>query len=343
MATKGRTNNGKLAFALGGLGGANSHGVGFLRAANEVGIQPNLISCTSGMIVWTAHYLAGHDLDAMLRAEIDEDTRFAPPFQDLNSIVIGALGLPGIFRPAYREYFQRWLQPLSGFSFEEWANRALPAQWWVPTRSDADFDWIAETLNDATVPVFFNSLKPAEGIEYLYINEAARKALDVQYDDTHEVSVFKPITAGAVKAALWLYQYGFDEPVDGDYFVDGAYHRQFIIRELCDADVIFVPRPEPYKWLGHLPRNYFEAQDFTTQLLFNASYAGETNKVRLINKCLAEGTISPERYHPIDLVEVNTDTQIGYFDYFVEKEQVYLASYEKALEVLKPYRKRRVA
>ena len=46
-----------VAFALGGLGGSNSHGVGFLAAAQEAKVNPALISCTSGQIHWVAAFL----------------------------------------------------------------------------------------------------------------------------------------------------------------------------------------------------------------------------------------------------------------------------------------------
>ena len=46
-----------IAFALGGLGGFNAHGVGFLKAALDKGIEPQLISCSSGQIYWTWRYL----------------------------------------------------------------------------------------------------------------------------------------------------------------------------------------------------------------------------------------------------------------------------------------------
>jgi hypothetical protein len=52
----------KVAFALGGLGGFNGHGVGFLQAARELGVKPAIITCTSGMIGWTAEWLDNQDL-----------------------------------------------------------------------------------------------------------------------------------------------------------------------------------------------------------------------------------------------------------------------------------------
>src|SRR4051812_8952853 len=61
-----------VGFALGGLGGGNAFGAGFLAAARERRIRPSAISCTSGMIVWTAHFLAGDDLREKLREHLAE-------------------------------------------------------------------------------------------------------------------------------------------------------------------------------------------------------------------------------------------------------------------------------
>ncbi len=47
----------RIAFALGGLAGHNAHGAGFLHAALTRGIDPDVISCTSGQIYWVYQYL----------------------------------------------------------------------------------------------------------------------------------------------------------------------------------------------------------------------------------------------------------------------------------------------
>ena len=50
-------NDVRVAFALGGLAGNNAHGAGFLQAALDENVRPNLISCTTGQILWVARYL----------------------------------------------------------------------------------------------------------------------------------------------------------------------------------------------------------------------------------------------------------------------------------------------
>ena len=51
------------AFALAGLGGFNAHGAGFLTAASECGVVPDLVTATSGQIVVLADWLRGKDLE----------------------------------------------------------------------------------------------------------------------------------------------------------------------------------------------------------------------------------------------------------------------------------------
>lgn len=51
----------RIAFALGGLAGNNAHGAGFLQAALEESIEPDMISCTSGQLLWVWHYLKQHE------------------------------------------------------------------------------------------------------------------------------------------------------------------------------------------------------------------------------------------------------------------------------------------
>jgi hypothetical protein len=54
------------AFALAGLGGFNAHGAGFLVAASDCGVVPNLVTATSGQIVVLADWLQGDNLENLL-------------------------------------------------------------------------------------------------------------------------------------------------------------------------------------------------------------------------------------------------------------------------------------
>lgn len=48
-----------IAFALAGLGGFNAHGAGFLAAASDCEVVPDLITATSGQIVVLSDWLQG--------------------------------------------------------------------------------------------------------------------------------------------------------------------------------------------------------------------------------------------------------------------------------------------
>ena len=104
----------RLAFALAGLGGFNAHGAGFLQAARDNEIEPDLVTATSGQIVVLAAYLKGaKDLKKGLIDKALEDNPLA-------QLQIAFLGYPGVFEPAVAEAVARILTPplsLNGHRF----------------------------------------------------------------------------------------------------------------------------------------------------------------------------------------------------------------------------------
>ena len=90
----------RLAFALAGLGGFNAHGAGFLTAAREFGVKPDLVTATSGQIIVLGEWLRGTDLKNFL---IDT-SRFQGP---IGTLLTACVGDPGIFRAAVPEYWRR--------------------------------------------------------------------------------------------------------------------------------------------------------------------------------------------------------------------------------------------
>jgi hypothetical protein len=130
------------AFALAGLGGFNAHGAGFLAAASDCGVVPNLVTATSGQIVVLADWLQGDNLEKLL---IDPELEH----NALAQLAVTLSGDPGVFRPAYLEAIKRWWTPPWGNSLAEGLfNRLFPAQLYVPTRKPADFTTIARVFND---------------------------------------------------------------------------------------------------------------------------------------------------------------------------------------------------
>lgn len=335
----GRGEGGRIAFALGGLGGGNAFGAGFLAAARERSIRPHAITCTSGMIVWTAHFLAGDDLREKLRAHIAEMPK-APDSLPFGNQLMLAKGLPGVFRPATQEYWERW-SFLSPFTEpKDWADRLLPAQTWVPTRTPAYFAFIAETLAASEVAILFNAFCPPSGQEVLFLNDAACGMLGVSYFDQTPETLYMPISAEGVEAALHLYSYGYERTYFDMHLIDGAYHRQFILNELIDltapvrAETIWVVRPQNSRWMGEMPKNYFEQRHMETEIGMNSSYSMQVARVDRINRALREGKLSDPAIRPIRLEPFQFTGKREFSDYFIESEEVFNSAYHRALDQL---------
>jgi hypothetical protein len=213
-----------------------------------------------------------------------------------------------------------------------------------PDFSQEFFDNISATFNCSEIGIVFNSYQPAPGectpgpVEYIHLNEAARKQLGRQYGTPASYrahTTYAKITPDAVRSALWLYLYGFDE---ADKRLDGAYYREMILSELCapTIDRIFAVRPLNAEWKGPLPSTFPAGKDLETEVSFNGAYIGERDKIDLMNKVGSEmrdileqltktGVPVPsqlrdklDKYHQIDVIDVDIETQRGYFDYVFE-------------------------
>jgi hypothetical protein len=202
------------AFALAGLGGFNAHGAGFLTAASDFGVVPDLVTATSGQIVVLADWLQGKNLEKLL---IDPELEH----NALAQLAITFLGDPGVFRPAYLEAIKRWWTPLWGTNLAEGLfNRLFPAQLYVPTRNPADFATIARVFNNEAkidgqkIGVVFNAYNLNTGKAVLYGNDEARKhwpsqksippASNAEASNGEASSAepeLQPITAEAVESA----------------------------------------------------------------------------------------------------------------------------------------------
>ncbi|MEI7607763.1 MAG: hypothetical protein WCJ64_10305 [Rhodospirillaceae bacterium] len=346
-----------VAFALGGLGGSNSHGVGFLAAALEAKVKPALISCTSGQIHWVAAFLGEKNLKEMLQKQIKEMPRLPPPFAELSGVPLAIKGMQGVFKPAYlQQMIENMVKP--PLSKEELMNRLFPAQTMIPTRDPGWFKEISDTFNKSEVAIFFNSVNPSTGVEYVHMNDKAHEFMAKGYreigDDqmANRISqkdaniIFKtrqlrPITPEYVEAALWLMQYGFVKKFHGEHLLDGAYRRQMIVRELTGSDTIFIVRPQSYHWQGDLPKNYFEMEDFKIEMLFNGSYGGEVSTIRLMNYLHKVGALNHKTFKPTELIEIEISVNRGFFDYFFESEDVYEESRRRSLAHFADWRKAR--
>jgi hypothetical protein len=332
------------AFALAGLGGFNAHGAGFLAAASKRQVVPDIITATSGQIVVVSDWLQGKNLETAL---VDPELAKSP----LAQLAVALYGESGIFQPAYRDAIMRWWTPLRSTEnpLEALLDRLLPAQVYVPTRDPADFELIADTLNnnarihDKAVGVVFNAYNLKSGTAALFGNDQARRlwpkekaipeatqSVGVGSRDTgaNEIDLL-PITPDAVRSALWLSLYGFDH-LPQPHLIDGAYHRSCIVAELHEFDKVFVARPLAEGWLGRPPGNWFEVQDWQTEMWFSVGYKAEVDTLHSINGLVLQGYL-PKKYKLVDLIEVTPKTPAGFFNYFIERKQIYLRAYHEAI------------
>lgn len=309
--------------ALGGIGGFNAHDAGVLKALYDSALVPDIITCTSGAIFWTHEFLVRPE---QIREEVE---RQAEAVEGANALAVALLGDPQIFAPAYRQYWARWLQPWKTWSWKELLDRLLPAQIYEPKRRPQDFAAMADVFNHSMIPIVFNAFAISRGRELLFCNPAAFDFLGVAAGHSGSALLFedeitteyRTIDAGAVEAALWLVLYGLEHQYEGEIVVDGAYHRQLIISELSMCDIVYAVKPQNDAWHGAPPSNYFEVQDFNTEMWFNSSFAAEVASLRRMGRPGAR------------LERITMDKPLGFFNFFVEKLANYTDGYEKAKKI----------
>lgn len=328
----------KIAFALGGLSGNNAHGAGFLQAAIETGIEPGMISFSSGQVLWVFRYLQEKkqkEHEPNLRKLLEEDIKKIASTKnyDVDTALLFLFGKSDVYRPAFPEFFTDLLS--NGVHFfssilDKWPRafvtkeflESVPARLLVPQFPDSFFENISKAFNDeSSVGIMFNSFDPVAGTELVYLNETAENLEAASKSKYRWRTDYCKITPGAVRDAIRLYEYGFG----GDYcrHLDGAYYRQIMLSELASATDIFVARPINYQWIGsRLPTGLAGVEDLKTKVGFNGSYAGERDKINLINKLIDDEVLGAP-YKKINLIEIEMGLQRGYFDYIYESLEVF--------------------
>jgi hypothetical protein len=79
-----------------------------------------------------------------------------------------------------------------------------------------------------------------------------------------------------------------------------------------------------------LPENYFDVQDWNTEMWFSVGYKAEVDAMKRINSLIESGFITDRKYKLVDLLEVEPKTPAGYFNYFVERDSVFEDARRKA-------------
>lgn len=356
-----------IAFALGGLAGNNAHGAGFLQAALDEGVKPRMISCTSGQIRWAYEFLRdpaerGGDLRT-LQAEAIQ--RAGPTGnKTLDSMFRMVFGIPGVMKIDWAGYLGDWAENAAAtlhrflrargdvVPYQE-VLRTWPCRYFEPTPEPGLFERISTLFNGChDVGIVFNSFNPVEGVENVYLNDAAREMLSGRKRGSkyapgsrssyRERTVYQAITPDAVRDGLWLYNYGFDpedRPRAHELFLDGACFRDVLLSELTPVRHIYAVRPVNYRWMGALPTNYADLEDLKTKVAFNGAYDGERHQIFLINKLCREEAFADrdgdrEPYHHVELEELEIALPRGYLDYAFEDMAVFENAYRRARTML---------
>lgn len=342
-----------IAFAMGGLGGNNAFGAGFLQAALDKKIKPELITCTSGQIWWVYQYIKAigqHTLPPdYLRKELENFIKSTEPFgqHDWNLLYMGLHGKPGMMRTAFPEFmldmtkntisvFERVLQQMRQgtklFLTREVLSE-LPVRQLIPCFPERFFIDISDTFNQCEIGIAFNSYDPIQGMEIVHLNDKAKQLLGKNSGDRSSYrtrTIYKDIEPEYVRQGLWVLQYGFED----SSIIDGCYFRGVMLSEATIAEKIFISRPLNRKWIGKLPTSYIENEDLKIEIFFNGSYQAEYDKIELINTLIGQKIITHQKYHKVELNEVEIETQRGFFDYIFEDINVFDRARTRALLLL---------
>ncbi len=356
------------AFALGGLAGSNAHGAGFLQAALDEGLVPDLISCTSGQLLWAYRYLKSLKDGKSLAEYLMEDQEERCRIRDCDIATLAAAGKNKVFKvmpidivlKSYRNaydiagrlyggmleiFLSAWSNKTGNADqdFSSWLERnsfieafmnILPCGSLTPIRTQEFFDSLSDEFMNSSIGIVFNSYDPQQGIEYIHLNDRARQILGGINNGRHAFrsrTEYTGISAQYVKDALWLYPYGFIN----QKAVDGAYFRQIMLSEATPAEFIFVARPINHRWCGDLPKSFLEQLFLQVEINFNGAYQGERDKIKMMNTLLETQIIGRQtalerNYHSVELVEVEIETQRKLFDYVFERQEVFDRARDKA-------------
>jgi hypothetical protein len=352
-----------VAFAVGGLAGNNAFGAGFLQAALDADIKPDLISCTSGQLLWVYRYLVALRRSApreeVLREQLQDDIRALSPtgVEPIDSLWLGIKGKRDEFRPTLVELpmtmMANWATAMARITtngIADWHTlfscyrelaTVLPAQSLTPQFPEAFFCDVSDEFNSTTdIGIAFNSYDVSDGGERVYLNKRARDLLGVSFGESNRYrprSTYYRISEDSIRESLWIFEYG--PPTKGGNRLDGAYYRQVMLSELAPAKTIYVARPINFKWEQPLPTSWTRLQCLKTAVNFNGSYSAERDKILLVNRLMKMPGIGEalkkEGFHEIQLIECEPKKNPDFFDYAHESPEVFKEAYNRAREAFK--------
>jgi len=336
----------RSAIAVGGLAGNNAHGAGFLEALRRSGKVPQIVSCTSGQILHVAEWLKGTDLQVYFENAMKQTQPFGE-WTDANLIYKQISAGTQVIRPSVFEFptdvianvgrsVSRAFTDPAHFSLLRELCNVQPARSLVPAFPPDFYSDIAKVVDKSDVGVIFNAYDIEGGREYVYINGAARSLTgkSLGRHQTRSWIEYRPVTAETVEQALYLYQYGFN---GNTKTVDGAYVRDVILSEIPsehnEIDRIAAVRPQPDNWLGEVPQSNVELQSLQTQVAFNATYIGERERIRLMNRLSGQfkGDTQPR---PISILELPLCEPRTWWDYVVESDLIFSSAFWRGTELV---------
>ena len=115
-----------IGFALGGLAG-NAHGAGFLQAALDTRVTPEMISCTSGQLLWVWYYLRLLNEDHNVSCNGTLERRFQDELDKLSPLALIFDAVPTPW-PSTEEFVRR-AADLS----RDWPFARDFTWWWLGT------------------------------------------------------------------------------------------------------------------------------------------------------------------------------------------------------------------
>jgi hypothetical protein len=212
MNEKAEPKNPRAAFAVGGLGGNNAFGAGFLQAALDNDIVPAMITCTSGQIWWVSKYVQAAARKTVptdyLRKDLEKFIESTEPFHqhDLDLVYMGLRGKPDMMRTAFPEFildtmkntigvFERILQQGTKTFFTRELMSEWPVRVLIPRFPDDFFANISNVFNDCDqIGIAFNSYDPSEGMEVVHLNKKAKDLLNKEPGDQDEYPKYRTRT-----------------------------------------------------------------------------------------------------------------------------------------------------
>lgn len=223
-----------VAMGLGGLGGFNAHDAGVLAAAHECGLEPDIITCTSGAIFWTELFLTN---PGGIRDEVEQQ---AEAVSGANTVQVAVLGDPGVFQPAYASWWRRWFAPPSGRRCGTCSTACSPPSSTSPParRRSSPRSPRTSVPHAGHVQRLRRHQRTGAGLlqpgRVRLPRIVPRARAPARHPGRGHLDGVPAIDADAVRSALWLTLYGFSNRYAGETAIDPAALLELLRRKAAE-------------------------------------------------------------------------------------------------------------